>query len=341
MLKLFCFDSGLIDEHQRMPAWTKALAGFGAKSVCDSSSRHFKASVDGLKAPWGFAMARLELSPQHISLDTRSVAGGIWLARILKGAGTLRTERGSLAFSDGDVIVGKIPREMRLTASAETAIDTVQFTEFHNGSRLSSLATPAVGLSLGAGHGATTFLADLLALATARIGSISSDELRPLEITLVEFLMAAIAATGAAANLIDGSRSRNAIALRATQAIELKLSDPDLSPSGLADYLGISLRYLQKLFEDTGENANTYIRRRRLERSYQDLADPLYSGLSIAEISYRWGFNDSAYFSRAFKERYGMSPSQHRGHGGWREAACSQTQSGLRIDRNSSLRIAR
>ncbi|MBD8555070.1 helix-turn-helix domain-containing protein [Rhizobium sp. CFBP 8762] len=337
MLKLFRFDSGPIDEHQRMSAWTETLGGLGAKSVCDASPRNFKASVNGLKAPWGFAMLRLEISPQHISLDTRSRAGGIWLARILKGAGALRTERGSLVFSAGDVIVGKIPRAMRLTASAETAIDIVQFTEFHSGSRLTSLATPAVGLSLGADHGATTFLADLLALATARIGSISSEELRPLEITLVEFLMAAIASTGAAANLIDGSRSKNAIALRATQAIELKLSDPKLSPSGLADYLGISLRYLQKLFEDAGENANTYIRRRRLERSYHDLADPLYHSLSIAEISYRWGFNDSAYFSRAFKERYGVSPSQHRGYGRWREKACSQSHGGLRITRNSHL----
>lgn len=341
MLKLFSFRSSAFEEHLRLAAWTDALGAFGAKSVGDASPRNFTASLSCLKAPWGFAIARLQVSAQHISVDTRAVSGGIWLARIVTGCGTLRTERGSMAFTVGDVIVGKLPREMRLTASAETCIDYVQFTEFHNGSRLSSLATPAIALPLATDHGSTIFLADLMALATARIGSMTSNEIRPLEITLVEFLMAAIATTCAAANLFDGSRSKNAIALRAIQAVELKLSDPDLSPSSLADYLGISLRYLQKLFEDTGENANQYIRRRRLERSYHDLADPLYSSLSIAEISYRWGFNDSAYFSRAFKERYGMSPSQHREHWRWQETARPKTQPALRMSPDSGLRIAR
>lgn len=340
MLKLVRFDTAPLEEHRRVLAWTEALRSFGAKPVCDASTGSFRGFVNGLRAPWGFAMARLEISAQHISFDTKAVAGGTWLMRILKGSGALRTERGSLPFSAGDVIVGRVPREMRLTATTDTVTDYVQFTEVHNGSRLSSLAIPAIGLLLGIDQGPTMFLADLLALATGRIGKISSDELRPLEITLVEFLMAAIATTGAAANIIDGSRSRNAIALRATQAIELKLSDPGLSPTELADDLGISLRYLQKLFEDAGENPNHYIRRRRLERSYQDLVDPLYSGLSIAEISYRWGFNDSAYFSRAFKERYGVSPSQHREQGRWREAAGTLPRADPHILRGSNMPIA-
>ncbi len=203
MLKVFSFDTKSLEENRRMPAWTETLGDFGAKSVCDASSRNFRAALCGLKAPWGFAMARLDISAQHIAVDSRAISGGIWLARIATGEGTLRTERGSLAFSAGDVLVGKVAREMRLTANADTCIDYVQFTDFHNGSRLSSLATPAVGLALAADHGSTIFLADLLALATARIGSMTSDEIRPLEITLVEFLMAAIATTGAAANLLD------------------------------------------------------------------------------------------------------------------------------------------
>jgi AraC-like DNA-binding protein len=338
MLKPFSFESSAFEEHLRIAAWNGALASFGAKSVSDASARSFQAAVSGLKAPWGFAMARLHVSPQHLSLDTRFATGGIWLARIVKGSATLRTERGSMAFAEGDVIVGKIPRDLRLAIDTETCIDYVHFTDISSGSRLASLATPAVGLALAADHGPTIFLADLLTLAAGRIGKIGSNEIRPLEITLVEFLMAAIATTGAAGAVIEGSRTKNAIALRATQAIELKLSDPDLSPSGLADYLGISLRYLQKLFEDTGENANHYIRRRRLERSHQDLTDPLYLNLSIAEISYRWGFNDSAYFSRAFKERYGLSPSQHRDHWRWHTVKCPKERE-LPLTRNAELRV--
>lgn len=341
MLKVFSFHAAALDEHRRLAAWNDVLAGFKAKSVGDASPENFTASLSGLGTPWGFAMARLNISAQHISLDTRALSGGIWFARIAEGTGTLRTERGSMSFSTGDMIVGKVPRELRLAAGSTTSIEYVQFTGVRSGSRLASLATPSVALCLARDHGSTTFLADLVKLATARIDTITSDEIRPLEITLVEFLMASIATTRAAENVIEGSRAKNAIALRATQAIELKLSDPDLSPSSVADHLGISLRYLQKLFEDAGENANHYIRRRRLERSYQDLADPLYSGLSIAEISYRWGFNDSAYFSRAFKDRYGMSPSQHRDRWRWHEAQCPKTQAQMQVSRGTGLRIAR
>ena len=34
--------------------------------------------------------------------------------------------------------------------------------------------------------------------------------------------------------------------------------------------------------------------------------------LSISEICFRWGFNGSAHFSRAFKDRYGVSPRDYR-----------------------------
>jgi AraC-like DNA-binding protein len=312
MLKTFAFDAAKLEDHRRVTAWNAFLSGLRAKSMGDASPAHFLASFSGFSTQWGFGIARLKISPQHISIDTKSWSGGLWLARIAEGSGTLRTERGSLTFSAGDVIVGKMPRELRLTAATTTCIEFVHFPAIHTGSRLATLPLPPVGLTLAGGHVSTAFLADLIGLGAARMDGISAEETRPLEITLVEFLMAAVATAGAAQNLIDGSKSKNAILLRATQAIELRLSDPELSPALVAEHVGISLRYLQKLFEDSGQNANHYIRRRRLERSYQDLADPLYTDLSIAEISYRWGFNDSAYFSRAFRDRYGISPSQHR-----------------------------
>jgi AraC-like DNA-binding protein len=37
------------------------------------------------------------------------------------------------------------------------------------------------------------------------------------------------------------------------------------------------------------------------------------TGQSITQIAYDWGFKDPAHFSRAFKMRYGRSPSAHRG----------------------------
>lgn len=311
-LKSFGFDTAGAEPQQRFSAWSEFLAGIGGKTTGDILQGQFGASFDGLTASWGFALARMRLSAQQVSLPAKTLSGGVWLARIVDGAGRLHTERGSLAFAEGDLLVGKMPRQVRVAVSGSAALQCAYFPAIHNGSRLASLPLPPVAMALSRHQGATAFLADLVGLAASRIGSLGAEEIRPLEITLVEFLMAAVAATGASEAIIEGSKVKNATVLRATQAIELRLSDPELSPALVADHVGISLRYLQKLFEDSGENANQYIRRRRLERSFQDLSDPLYADLSIAEISYRWGFNDSAYFSRTFRERYGLSPSQHR-----------------------------
>ncbi|MBF2937786.1 helix-turn-helix domain-containing protein, partial [Pseudomonas aeruginosa] len=52
---------------------------------------------------------------------------------------------------------------------------------------------------------------------------------------------------------------------------------------------------------------------RRLERARQLLASPQGRRLDVAEVAYRHGFSSQAHFARAFKARYGMTPSEARG----------------------------
>lgn len=40
--------------------------------------------------------------------------------------------------------------------------------------------------------------------------------------------------------------------------------------------------------------------------------DLVYTSLTIAQISFRLGFSDPAYFSRFFAKRAGLSPSDYR-----------------------------
>jgi acetamidase/formamidase len=69
-----------------------------------------------------------------------------------------------------------------------------------------------------------------------------------------------------------------------------------------------------------GQNFSGYLRQRRLERCRAELVDPLYDKMSISDICFRWGFNDPAHFSRAFREQYQMSPRAFR-HGAGLELA--------------------
>ena len=42
------------------------------------------------------------------------------------------------------------------------------------------------------------------------------------------------------------------------------------------------------------------------------LCHPRYDGLLISTIAYDIGFSDLSHFNRAFRERYGMTPSDAR-----------------------------
>jgi len=99
---------------------------------------------------------------------------------------------------------------------------------------------------------------------------------------------------------------------RARQFIETRLQDPDLSAMKIAEGLRISPRYLRMLFADDQENVSAYILRRRLEECATQIASEGWKHLTITEIAFRWGFNRSAYFARAFRQRYGMTATEFR-----------------------------
>jgi AraC-like DNA-binding protein len=62
-----------------------------------------------------------------------------------------------------------------------------------------------------------------------------------------------------------------------------------------------------------GTSPGRWLLERRLERSASLLQN---TGLSVTEIMFECGFEDLSHFSRAFKEKFGLSPSLYRGASG-------------------------
>ncbi|MEF2965700.1 helix-turn-helix domain-containing protein [Paenibacillus sp. M1] len=72
----------------------------------------------------------------------------------------------------------------------------------------------------------------------------------------------------------------------------------------------ISIRHLNRIFKAYYQTTPmTYLQRLRLERACALLKQ---TRLSVTEISYASGFNDSNYFARQFRKTYGMSPKSYR-----------------------------
>jgi AraC family transcriptional regulator, positive regulator of tynA and feaB len=111
---------------------------------------------------------------------------------------------------------------------------------------------------------------------------------------------------------IGESVVRSAIYRRCVIFIENNLDDQRLDPAKIAAAAGISLRYLHKIFQGSGESVGDYVRRLRLVRSYDDLADLRKRHVKIKEIAFRCGFKNPTHFSDAFKDHHGLSPSEVR-----------------------------
>jgi AraC-like DNA-binding protein len=106
------------------------------------------------------------------------------------------------------------------------------------------------------------------------------------------------------------ARGRDATLRRAKRFIESRLADPELDPAMTAKALGLSIRYLNGLFEGEGVSLMRYVWARRLEHCRADLSAQAHA--PIGEIAFRWGFSDLSHFSRAFRRRFGQSARETR-----------------------------
>ena len=152
--------------------------------------------------------------------------------------------------------------------------------------------------------------AGLLAGELLRLAFDRASTLSPAEATSVRDAILALAFAPGVSGVRQGLSAASVTTVR--NFISSHLADSALSPTMIAEAHGISLRKLQRLFSAEGETVADIIRRARLGRCARDLADMELRGTSVTEICYRWGFSDSAHFSRAFKAEYGYSPKEYR-----------------------------
>ena len=90
------------------------------------------------------------------------------------------------------------------------------------------------------------------------------------------------------------------------------LRDPGLSIDRIAQSLNCSKRHLHNAFADEDVTLTHYILERRLQACMRDLKKLGPVHRTITDIAFSWGFTNCAYFSRVFRDRTGLSPSEFR-----------------------------
>lgn len=90
--------------------------------------------------------------------------------------------------------------------------------------------------------------------------------------------------------------------------LESNFTDPSMCLTKLSDQFHISESYLSHLFKDkTGQNVSVYLETLRLSEAQRRLGQP---ECNLSALYAELGYNNPATFRRAFKKRYGITPSE-------------------------------
>ncbi|MBO9436467.1 GlxA family transcriptional regulator [Ruegeria sp. R13_0] len=104
---------------------------------------------------------------------------------------------------------------------------------------------------------------------------------------------------------------------KVSEAVDIMLDtlETPISPSQIADEVGISTRQLERLFNrHMNVSPKVYYMRLRIEKARMML---LQTNLKTIEVAIACGFNSPSHFSKIYRKHFGMSPYRERGfHGG-------------------------
>lgn len=95
------------------------------------------------------------------------------------------------------------------------------------------------------------------------------------------------------------------------QYLQDNFTDPSLSLNNLSNRFNITQSYLSHLFKNrTGQNLSTYLEQLRVEEAARRLQDP---ACNLSTLHTDVGYTNATTLRRAFKRRFGMTPSEMRG----------------------------
>lgn len=110
--------------------------------------------------------------------------------------------------------------------------------------------------------------------------------------------------------LLDVSPGERALTARFERVLDDRLMDAELTAEVIADELGVTPQYLNRVLGRSGPSISRRILARRLYRCADELRSMHVK--RVGDIAFRWGFNDLSHFSRSFKEAYGVGPREYQ-----------------------------
>lgn len=297
------WNTAAVAEPVRLDYWLDAVCQTYCKVACDPASpREFEGSLTVLQA------------------------GGITISRSIASARRVRPlaeKRSLFLITDpaGAWSVGQSDVVHQVRAGDVAIVDgtATWYFDFPRASRLAVIEFPLALASrwLPVLHSTAPHVArreqgwsKVLSVTCAELGRdlqlASTVTPAVLESNLGE-LLASCLASRAAPVPHAGDLVRRAIALMKQQ-----LQEPELSVALISLQLGTSPRTLHRAFATSNDTAGACLRRLRIERACELLANPRMLHVRVEEVARRSGFASPSHFAREFRAECGTSPLQWR-----------------------------
>jgi AraC-like DNA-binding protein len=224
----------------------------------------------------------------------------------------------------GGRVLRQIGREAVVTAGAAVLSSGADpgVCEVHADSRCFSIRVPrevlapmvadldsALVRTIPAGSAPLSLLARYIDLLQST-DALADPQTRNLVVRHVHDLVALTLGAAREAAATAHGRGLRAARLRAVKAdIAANLGSGRLSLAAVARRQGISPSYVRKLFESEGTSFTDFVLSERLAQAHRALRDPRCAGRPVSDVAFAAGFGDLSYFNRAFRRRFGDTPS--------------------------------
>jgi len=302
--QLLTLETATVSWRDRVALWSDALT-----TVCGPlQTDPLGATLDGAMT-FG-SIGRLQIG--HIAASSHRVGLTPELARaehhpvakvVVQTAGVSvyeqRGERVTLTPGDGLVYDVSQPHAITSTETTEHFVVTVPHDlVVGRGLRLDRLSAQRFSARTGVGR----LAADLIHSTFGELATIAPACEDDLAASLLSLMFLTLPN--------EATHSSDTLRYRIESYIRDQIRDPDLSIDQIASVLRCSKRYLHMAFASRDQSIADYIWTTRLDGCRGDLARRSHQ--SISEIAFAWGFSSSAHFSRAFRKRFGLTPSAFR-----------------------------
>ena len=271
-------------------------------------------SCKEIELPGGLSVLDIHIDPviikRHPNHIVEDANHDYFLTTLLEGRATIQQADKTYIMNPGDLalMTGGLPYTIEYEVTSRRLIVRIPNEVFKQ--RLTNCPEKAI-----IGHlpneGLGRVVNDLLKSVAFEAESLNVTEQFTLTQSLLELTGALTRAMIKPDDIKTGPRHTDLLN-RIFSYIEEHYMDSDLTPEKIAKGNRISTRYLHSLFRESGTTVLKWVWERRLKAARSDLLDPAQAQARISEIAFRRGFNDSAHFSRTFRSRFGVSPTELR-----------------------------